>query len=77
MTVAADQLKSIIDRIENLEAEIKSLQDARSDIYKEASGNGFDKAILRAIVRLRKKDPHERSEEAILLDTYMAALNMV
>lgn len=75
--IVADQLKTIIDRIENVETEIKELQDARSDIYKEAAGNGYDKAILRAIVRLRKKDPHERSEEAILLDTYMAALNMV
>ena len=74
--IVAEQLKTVIDRIENIEVEIKELQDARSDIYKEASGNGFDKAILKAIIRLRKKDPHERSEEAMLLDTYLSALGM-
>lgn len=45
-----EQLKSVVDRVERLETEIKELQSDRSGIYKEASSNGFDVPALKAIV---------------------------
>ncbi len=72
----ADQLRSIIERIENLEEEKANLSADIREIYAEAKGNGFDVKALRTIIRLRKKDDHERMEEEAVLATYMHALGM-
>ncbi len=72
----AEQLRSIIERIENLEEEKANLTADIREIYSEAKGNGFDVKALRAIVRMRKKDDHERLEEEAVLATYMHALGM-
>lgn len=74
---AKDQLRSIIERIERLEEEKKSIADDIRDVYAESKGNGFDVKALRAIVRMRKKDPNERAEEETILETYMQALGMI
>jgi uncharacterized protein (UPF0335 family) len=74
--IAAQQLKSIIDRIERLEEEKAGLQSDIKDIYAEAKSNGFENKIIRQIIRLRKKEKQERQEEEELLELYMAALGM-
>ena len=74
---AKDQLKSIIERIERLEEEKKTISDDIRDVYAESKGNGFDVKALRTIVRLRKQDPNERHEEETILETYMQALGML
>src|SRR6185369_7085677 len=66
---AKDQLKAIIERIERLEEEKKTISDDIRDVYAEAKGNGFDVKALRTIVRLRKQDA--------ILETYMQALGML
>src|SRR5580765_3798890 len=71
-----DQLRSVIERIENLEGEIKELQSDKSDIYREAKGNGYDCKALREIVRIRRQDPDARQEAETILETYMHALGM-
>jgi len=75
-TFAADQLKSIIERIERLEEEKKALGEDVKDVYTEAKGNGFDCAAIRAIIKIRKQDPNERAEAETVLETYMRALGM-
>ena len=74
---AKDQLKAIIERIERLEEEKKTISDDIRDVYAEAKGNGFDVKALRAIVRMRKQDPNERAEAETILETYMQALGML
>jgi uncharacterized protein (UPF0335 family) len=74
---AKDQLKAIIERIERLEEEKKTISDDIRDVYAEAKGNGFDVKALRAIVRLRKQDADERAEQETILETYMQALGML
>jgi uncharacterized protein (UPF0335 family) len=74
---AKDQLKSIIERIERLDEERKTISDDIRDVYAEAKGNGFDVKALRTIVRLRKQDANERQEQETILETYMQALGMV
>jgi uncharacterized protein (UPF0335 family) len=74
---AKDQLKAIIERIERLEEEKKTISDDIRDVYAESKGNGFDVKALRAIVRLRKQDPDERQEQETILETYMQALGML
>jgi uncharacterized protein (UPF0335 family) len=74
---AKDQLKAIIERIERLEEERKTISDDIRDIYAESKGQGFDVKALRAIVRMRKQDPNERAEAETILETYMQALGML
>ena len=74
--VAADQLRAFVERIERLEEEKKVISDDIKDVYAEAKGNGYDVKILRKVVSLRKKQPHEREEEEAVLDLYMHALGM-
>ena len=74
---AKDQLKAIIERVERLEEEKKTISDDIRDVYAEAKGNGFDVKALRTIVRLRKQDANERAEEETILETYMQALGML
>ena len=74
---AKDQLKAIVERIERLEEEKKTISDDIRDVYAEAKGNGYDVKALRAVVRLRKQDANERAEQETILDTYMQALGML
>jgi len=74
---AGAQLKAIVERIERLEEEKAGLASDIRDIYAESKGNGFDVKALRTIVRLRKQDANERSEQETILETYMAALGML
>jgi uncharacterized protein (UPF0335 family) len=74
---AKDQLKSVIERVERLEEEKKTISDDIRDVYAEAKGNGFDVKALRTIVRMRKQDANERHEQETILETYMQALGML
>ena len=76
-TVAAAELRQLIERIERLEEEKANIQSDIKDVMAEAKGRGYDTKALRAIVRLRKKDPNERQEEEAVLDLYKNALGMV
>lgn len=72
----AEQLKSVVERIERLEEERKGLGADVREIYAEAKGNGFDPKILRQIIRLRRMAESDRREQEELLDTYLSALGM-
>ncbi len=74
--VTAQQLKSIIERVERLEEERKGLGADIREVYAEAKGNGFDPKILRMIIRLRRMNEADRREQDDLLDTYKSALGM-
>src|SRR4051794_1980799 len=75
--IAADQLRSIIDRIERLEAEKAGIAADIRDVFAEAKGNGYDVKALRAVIKIRKMDAHERDEQEAVLDTYRRALGML
>lgn len=72
--IAGDQLRTIVERIEQVEEEIKELTEARKEIYLEARGGGFDVKVLRELIRLRKRDQKEREEHETLLDLYLQAI---
>lgn len=75
--IAADQLRSIIERIEKLEEEKAAIGADIKDVFAEAKGNGFDVKAMRSIIRLRKLDASERDEQETILDTYLRALGML
>jgi uncharacterized protein (UPF0335 family) len=75
-TVAADQLKSFIERIERLEEEKAALAGDLREVYSEAKGNGYDTKVMRKIVSMRRKDHAERQEEQAIMELYLQALGM-
>lgn len=75
-SVAADELRLLIERIERLEEEKKGIADDIRDVYSEAKSRGYDAKIMRQIVRLRKMESHDRAEMEAVLDTYKAALGL-
>lgn len=74
--VAASQLRSFIERIERLEEEKKTISDDIKEVYAELKGNGFDSKAVREVIRLRKKEDHERQEEEAMVQLYKNALGM-
>ena len=72
--VQGDQLKSIVERIERLEEEKKTIADDIKEVYAEAKGNGYDVSVLRKVIALRKRDLDERKEESAILDLYLSAV---
>jgi uncharacterized protein (UPF0335 family) len=75
--VAAERLKSFVERIERLEEEKRALAEDVKEVYSEAKGAGFDVKTMRQIIRLRRMDEQDRDEQEALLDTYMRALGML
>lgn len=74
--IAADRLRSLVERIERLEEERKALSCDIKDIYLEARSAGFDQKVLRALIAIRRKEPAEVEEAETLLDVYRRALGM-
>jgi uncharacterized protein (UPF0335 family) len=72
--IAGNQLRTIVERIEQVEEEIKELNEAKREIYAEAKSNGFDVKIVRQVIRVRKEDEKKRDEADMLLDTYLQAI---
>ena len=74
--IAADRLRSFIERIERLEEEKSALTADIREVFAEAKSNGFDTKIMRQVVRLRKMESADREEQELLLDLYKRALGM-
>lgn len=75
--VTGDRLKSFIERLENLEDEKRELAEQIKEVFAEAKGEGFDVKTMRALLKLRKMKPHDRSEQEELLEVYKAAIGML
>ncbi len=74
--IAADRLRSLIERIERLEEERKALSSDIKDIYAESKSAGFDIKVMRPLIRIRKQEPAEVEEQETLLDVYRRAIGM-
>jgi uncharacterized protein (UPF0335 family) len=72
--VAADHLRSIVERIERLQEERKALGNDVSDIYSEGKRAGFNVKAIRALIRVRAQEPDEVEAQETLLDLYRRAL---
>ena len=74
--IAADRLRSFLERIERLEEEKAGLTADIREVYAEAMGSGFDTKVMRQIVRLRKMDSADRQEQEALLEVYRRAIGL-
>ncbi|MBT4908286.1 MAG: DUF2312 domain-containing protein [Rhodospirillaceae bacterium] len=74
--IAADRLRSFIERVERLEEDRANLNADIREVYSEAKSAGFDAKTMRQIVRLRKLEPAERQEQEHLLEVYRNAVGL-
>ena len=74
--IAAERLRSLVERIERLEEERRALGGDIRDIYAEAKSAGFDVKVLRQLISIRKREPADVEEQETLLDVYRRALGM-
>lgn len=73
-SAAGARLRQIIERIEAIEEEIASLRADKADIFAEAKAEGFEVAVIRLLLRVRKLDPATREEQEELLSMYERAI---
>jgi uncharacterized protein (UPF0335 family) len=76
VNVAADELRLLIERIERLEEERKALADDKSDVFQEAKSRGFDTNAMKAVIKIRKLEPHVRQEKEAILAVYLSAVGL-
>lgn len=72
-----NEIKSFIERIENLETEKKAMAEDIRSIYKEAKDRGFDTKALRRAARLHSADQAKRREEEAVLGVHLSALGIL
>jgi len=68
------QLKSLVERIENVQVEIDALAEDKRSIYAEAKSSGINVKALRAVIRIRKQDKTEREAYDSVVQQYLVAL---
>lgn len=76
-SVAADELRLLIERWERLNEEKKAIADDQKDVMLEAKSRGYDVKQVRAVIRVRAMDEQRRREEQAIFETYMHALGLL
>lgn len=74
--ITAEELSQIVERIEQINAEITDLSETRKLAFAEAKASGFDPKILRRLIAIRKRRADDVAEEEAILDLYRNALGM-
>jgi uncharacterized protein (UPF0335 family) len=68
------KLQSYVDRIESLDATIKEHNTEKSEVYKDAKGEGYDVKVLHKVIAFRRQGPEKHKEEVAVVATYLAQL---
>lgn len=76
-SIAAQELRLFVERVERLEEEKKGIADDIKDVMGEAKSRGFDVKAIRKIMSIRKKNKEEYQVEEAILETYLSALGMI
>lgn len=74
--LSKELLLSLVERIEKLEDEAKSVAEDIKSVYDEAKSQGYDPKYIKQCIKLRAKDPDELAEEDELLKLYREALSI-
>lgn len=74
--VAADELRSYVERFERVQGEIDDLKEDQKSIKDEAKGCGYDMKAFAEMIKLRKLDVEERKNREAIRDLYASALGI-
>lgn len=75
--VVIERLRGLMERIERREEDKSACSEDIKEIYKEAQSAGFDTAVMRKLITIRKQDAAKAEEMETLLDIYKRALGML
>lgn len=75
--IAGDELRQFIEQFEQLEREKQEASEQQKDVMSDAKSRGYDTAVIRKIIALRKRDKDDIAEEEAILELYKAALGMI
>ena len=75
-TVTADELRQFIERAEQLSSEKRDIAEQEKELFAEARGRGYDVAVMKKVIALRKRKPDEIAEEEAIIEMYRSALGM-
>lgn len=75
--VTAEELRQFVERIERLEEEKADIAGQIKEVYAELKGRGYQPAIIRKLVSMRKRDRDDIAEEEAVLELYKQALGMM
>lgn len=75
-TIAGDQLRSIIERMEALNADSKQIAADKGEIMAEAKANGLNPGAIKYCIKIRAMKPHDREESEAMRDLYLHAIGM-
>lgn len=76
LPLAVEKLRSLVDRVERMNGEVRALITDRKEIFTEAKSAGFDTKVLRQLIALRARDAAKLDEDEVTLDNYKRALGM-
>lgn len=75
--IGHNQIRSITDRINNLEDQRKEIGEDIKDVYQEAKSSGYDIKALRAVIKRQRADAKKLAEHEALVETYLSVLGLV
>lgn len=75
--VTEAELRQFIERAEQLAREKAEIADQEKELFAEAKGRGYDTAVMKKVLALRKRKPDDIAEEEAVLEVYKQALGMV
>jgi uncharacterized protein (UPF0335 family) len=75
--VTGAELRSFVERIEQLRAEQAELKETEKEVFAEMKGRGYMTRPVRTILKQRAADPAKLAEEEAVLELYKSALGMV
>jgi len=75
--VTADELRSFIERAEQLASEKRDIAEQEKELFAEAKGRGYDTKVMRKIIRDRKIARDALAEFEAVEDLYRNAIGMV
>lgn len=73
-TVSAGLIKQVVSQVESLEERKNEIMTDIKETFAEAKAQGLDTAVLKQLIRLRKKKKEDLEEEEELLEIYKRAL---
>lgn len=76
-SIAAQELRLYVERVERLNEEIKGINDDKKDVFAEMKSRGYDTSIVKELIKIRGQKKGEFEERSMILETYMAALGMI
>lgn len=75
-TIGGELLRGFVERVENINAQIKQLNQDKGVVLAEAKASNLIPAGINYIVKKRKMKPSERAESEALEDMYLHAMGM-